>query len=393
MLITWLTGAALSFASPQPAALEPAALGGGNHGDGHGKIAWFQGSYEEALAEAKNSKKLVFLDFWTSWCGYCKKLDRDAFSNAEVVELMKGFVCLNVDAESKTGAPIAGKFPIRGYPALFFVAADGSIEDGISGWLPAEKFKNEAARILAGKDTVGGLRRAVESDASSIEKRYRLAQKLLQIGDAQGREAQMGEIKKLDPEGKSLPMRRLAYEAMIGKINEAFQRDQSLDVDAVAGFLAAEKHPELLFEGNYALMQMHGYLGEAANGKGDSAGAKRHAAASRAAMKAAWPHVAAEQAGPFGNSVAWAYYEAREELSPEDKAFALEVAEKAAKAAEAQSATDDQARERFLHTLDTYACCLFMNGKKDEALKQLERCKEIDPNADVWKDRLAEFKK
>ncbi len=33
----------------------------------HGKLAWFEGSYEEALEKAAASKQLVFIDFWTDW--------------------------------------------------------------------------------------------------------------------------------------------------------------------------------------------------------------------------------------------------------------------------------------------------------------------------------------
>jgi thiol-disulfide isomerase/thioredoxin len=375
MLITWLTTAALSF--PSSTATHPPSSG-----DGHGKIAWFQGSYEDALLEAKASKKLVFIDFWTTWCGWCKRLDKDTFSNPDVAEAMKGFVCLSIDAESKSGRPVAAKFPIHGFPALFFVAPDGTVEDMISGYKPPADFKKEAERILAGQGTLGALRRAVEAEPSSVDKRFRLAQKLELIGDADGRDAQMAEIRKLDPAGKSLPMRQMALAAVLGKVNEGFQRDRSLDVDAVNTFLADESHPEILFQGHYALVQMHDYLAQEATGKGDLAGAKQHKDASRSSMKAAWTNVPEDQVGPYGNTVAWAFYEARDDLSPADKAFALAVAEKAANAAK-----DDA------HTIDTYACCLFMNGKKDEALKQLDRCRELDPKADFWKDRLAEFQK
>ncbi len=375
MLITWLTTAALSFptsaATPVP-----------SHGEGHGKIAWFQGSYQDALAEAKASNKLVFIDFWTTWCGWCKRLDKDTFSNADVGEVMKGFVCLSVDAESTTGRPVASKFQIHGFPALFFVNPDGTVEDMISGYKPPADFKKDAERILAGQGTLGALRRAVEADPSSVEKRFKLAQKLEQIGDGDGRDLQMAEIKKLDPAGKSMPMRQLALGQVLAKINEGFQKDRSLDVDAVATFLAGETHPEILFQGNYALVQMHDYLAQDATGKGDLAGAKQHKDASRASMKTAWANVPEEQVATFGNTVAWAFYEARDELSPADKAFALEVAEKAA------AADHDNA-----HAIDTYACCLFMNGKKDEALKQLDRCRELDPKNDSWKSRLAEFQK
>lgn len=33
----------------------------------HGKVKWFEGTYEQALAEAAAKKTLVFVDFWTEW--------------------------------------------------------------------------------------------------------------------------------------------------------------------------------------------------------------------------------------------------------------------------------------------------------------------------------------
>lgn len=33
----------------------------------HGKLPWFEGTYEEVLAKASAENKLVFIDFWTEW--------------------------------------------------------------------------------------------------------------------------------------------------------------------------------------------------------------------------------------------------------------------------------------------------------------------------------------
>ncbi len=54
MLLTLFASAALSLpASPAPA--------------DHGKLPWYEGTFEEALVEAKATNKIIFLDFWTDW--------------------------------------------------------------------------------------------------------------------------------------------------------------------------------------------------------------------------------------------------------------------------------------------------------------------------------------
>lgn len=60
MLHSLLTAAALSLA---PAGADPAAA----LDDEHGKLPWFEGTWEELLQEAEAKEKIVFLDFWAEW--------------------------------------------------------------------------------------------------------------------------------------------------------------------------------------------------------------------------------------------------------------------------------------------------------------------------------------
>lgn len=62
------------------------------------KINWM--SMDEALAaQAKNPKK-IFVDMYTSWCGPCKMLDRDTFSNKDVIAFVnKNFYAVKFNAE------------------------------------------------------------------------------------------------------------------------------------------------------------------------------------------------------------------------------------------------------------------------------------------------------
>src|SRR5258705_280364 len=122
MLLTTLAVASL-LSPPTPAPAAPPMIIGtiGTSralvsAEDHGKINWFKGSFEEALAQAKASNKLVFIDFWTTWCGWCKRLNKDTFSDDTVVAELNDIICLSIDAESKTGKPIAERFHVKGVP-------------------------------------------------------------------------------------------------------------------------------------------------------------------------------------------------------------------------------------------------------------------------------------
>ncbi len=68
-------------------------------------IQWL--SWEEAVALTQNegNTKKVFVDVYTDWCGWCKKMDKDTFQNPEVAQYMQeNFYMVKFDAEGK--API-----------------------------------------------------------------------------------------------------------------------------------------------------------------------------------------------------------------------------------------------------------------------------------------------
>ena len=117
------------------------------------QVKWH--SIEEA-AEAKIGTKLYFVDFYTSWCGYCKKMDRETFSDPTVAKILnKYYYPVKFNAEGNNTFTWAGReykpasgrarahefaSGLRGYPTFVLFRADGSPMQQIPGYYPAKDF-------------------------------------------------------------------------------------------------------------------------------------------------------------------------------------------------------------------------------------------------------------
>lgn len=110
-----------------------------------GEIAWGN-SLSKAMAQAKAQNKLVMIDFYTDWCVWCKRLDKDTYPNAQVVQTAKQFVAVKVNAE-KEGLAAAKKYNVSGFPTILFVNGSGEVEGRINGYMTPEPFRAELLKI------------------------------------------------------------------------------------------------------------------------------------------------------------------------------------------------------------------------------------------------------
>lgn len=107
-------------------------------------------TFEEALAAAKEEKKVVFVDFFTTWCGPCKKLDTTTWVDEKVVAwLGENTIPLKIDAEIET--ELAKKYRVRAYPTMVFIDPDGKQRGRLVGYATPEKFLVQAPKRLAGR--------------------------------------------------------------------------------------------------------------------------------------------------------------------------------------------------------------------------------------------------
>ena len=64
------------------------------------KVNWL--SWEQAITAAAETPKKIYVDIYTDWCGYCKKMDRETFTDPGVIKYLNdNFYAVKFDAEQK----------------------------------------------------------------------------------------------------------------------------------------------------------------------------------------------------------------------------------------------------------------------------------------------------
>lgn len=158
-----------------------------------GEINWFT-NLESAKAEANARDTIIMVDVYTDWCGWCKKLDEEVYTNPDVVRFSGTLVNLKVNAEDNAeGTAIAKEHGVSGYPTILFLTADGEEVDRIDGYLEAPSFLAEMQRIASGDGTYLSLKQAYASGNISDDQRISLATMQFQ------RENWEGAIEPLQP--------------------------------------------------------------------------------------------------------------------------------------------------------------------------------------------------
>lgn len=106
-------------------------------------VKW-QPSLNAALKEAKRSGKPVFIDFYATWCGPCKLLDK-AYEKPEMKAAASRYVMVKVDVDKNQS--IAQKYGVQAMPTMVFLNSQGKILARKEGFAVPRSAKTEASII------------------------------------------------------------------------------------------------------------------------------------------------------------------------------------------------------------------------------------------------------
>ena len=112
------------------------------------KLTIIDQDYDEALNIASKENKMLFIDFYTTWCAPCKELDRLIFQNDSLQQVLgKDFVLLRYNAEADSVFHLSKKHHVGSYPTAIVLNNEGFVLNRKYGF-PGEDFKELAEIVL-----------------------------------------------------------------------------------------------------------------------------------------------------------------------------------------------------------------------------------------------------
>ena len=104
-------------------------------------IQFFKGTFAQALAKAKSEGKPLFVDFYAVWCGPCKKMEKQIFTQPEVGEYFnKHFVAVQLDAEKPENVDVAKTYKVEAFPTLGIFDGEGKALSINVGYMNAQEL-------------------------------------------------------------------------------------------------------------------------------------------------------------------------------------------------------------------------------------------------------------
>ncbi|EAR14921.1 SoxW precursor, putative [Robiginitalea biformata HTCC2501] len=74
------------------------------------QVNWISWDQAVATVQGGSNDKKIFIDVYTDWCGWCKRMDKDTFQNPEVAAYMnENFLMVKLDGEQKEPIEYNGK--------------------------------------------------------------------------------------------------------------------------------------------------------------------------------------------------------------------------------------------------------------------------------------------
>ncbi len=116
-------------------------------------------SFDEGLKRAEAEKKNMLVDLTASWCGWCKKMEKEAFADTSVIRnINANYIPIKVWGDSEKILDIKGykisekdlattQFGVQGFPTFFVLCPDARGIKRFVGYRQTDAFIAELDQV------------------------------------------------------------------------------------------------------------------------------------------------------------------------------------------------------------------------------------------------------
>jgi len=112
------------------------------------QVAWVK-KFDDALKQAAVDKRFLIVDISASWCPFCRKMAREAYTDREYINFSRSQVFMRLYADTdEEGTRLARKFGVRSYPTILVLNASGQEIGRLMGARSAQNLIRELESIF-----------------------------------------------------------------------------------------------------------------------------------------------------------------------------------------------------------------------------------------------------
>ena len=98
-------------------------------------IKWH--TYDKGMALGKSLEKKVFINFYATWCSFCRMMDTKTFKDASVIAFLnENFIPITVDVDKQRD--VAALYNVSPLPDMWFISENGEPIGNKPGYTPPE---------------------------------------------------------------------------------------------------------------------------------------------------------------------------------------------------------------------------------------------------------------
>lgn len=124
------------------------------------EVKWY--TFEEAVKLNQKEQRKIFIDIYTDWCGWCKKMDANTFSHPTIAKILnESYYAVKLDAETKDTIHFSGQQFINernsnrsphqlavallqgkmSYPSVAYMNEDNQLLTAVPGYYTPERLE------------------------------------------------------------------------------------------------------------------------------------------------------------------------------------------------------------------------------------------------------------